>query len=202
MNGIYVLRRVLAKGAAALLSALLCISFAAAQASADRQPLAFEDYAQLVAGFVDGQWETEGAQCIRMLEIEQDVTVRVCLDGEYVAALTVEYPLGQVRDCVILTLESLGWLTEEEVNAAFRQESQDVCDVGNFRICRIEGKLREGVSICREEDAGKMVWQPVHGGEKLHNKPRCSGMDVPCWLTEEAADAIGWANCGKCRKNG
>lgn len=194
--------RIPAKIAAVVLAALFCLSFASAEGNAGRQPLLFDDYVQAVGTFSDAQWETDSAECIRMLELEENVTVRVCLDGENVAALTVEYPLGQVGDSVILTLESLGWLSAENLNAAFEQPSQDIKRVDGFCVCRVEGELREGVSICREQDVGGMAWQPVHGGEKIHNKPRCSGMDVPCWITAQAVKQTGWKNCGKCRKNG
>lgn len=180
-------------------AALLMNMAALAEAPAEIPPLAFEVYAQVA--FADAEWEAEASGLIRMLVPEEGVTVSVCLDGENIAAVTAEYSIGQPTDGVVKAIEALGWLSEDALDAAFEQESQAMIETEGFCVCRVAGEKREAVSICRKEDAENMVWQPIHGGARIHNRLRCSGMDVSRMLTEEAAQATGWQNCGKCRKN-
>lgn len=162
--------------------------------------ISFETYVQSTA-FADGTWETDGTELIRMISPERDVTVSVCLEGEMIAAITVEYLIGAPTDSVRTAIESLGWISGQTLEAAFSQQPEIVTEDGEFSVCRIEGELREGISVFRSEDAKEMVWQPIHGGARIHNKPRCSGMDVSRMITETAAELTGWQNCGKCRKN-
>ena len=163
-------------------------------------PLPFEDFVQRAA-FADANWEADGTELIRMLSPEEGVTVSVCLKGENIAAITAEYPIGQPTDSVRNALEALAWLDAQTIENAFSQTSEEMIEADGFIVCRVEGELREAVSICRAEDAEQMVWQPIHGGARIHNKPRCSGMDAARMITEEAAADTGWQNCGKCRKN-
>ena len=65
---------------------------------------------------------------------------------------------------------------------------------------KIEGETRSAVWLCPEAERDALVWQPVHGGTKYHAKSSCSGMDVPRLVTVEAAEAAGFAPCGRCVK--
>lgn len=165
------------------------------------EEISFEVYAQSFAELTEAAWEADGAQQIQMLEADGSVTVSACLEGESLAALTVEYPAGQMTDMVKQALENLGWLSAESLEIVYAMEADTSQELEDCSVCLIHGELRYAVSICRAEDAERMVWQPIHGGERIHDKPRCSGMDVSRMITETAAQAVGWEDCGHCRKN-
>jgi len=181
-------------------AALLMSLTALAEEGGDVNPLSFDDYV-LTAAFADAEWEADGTDLIRVVSPEEGVTVSVCLNGENIAAVTVEYPVGQPTDSAVMAIEGLGWLSPQMVENVFAQQAQEMIEAECFNVCRVVGEMREAVSICRAEDAENMVWQPIHGGARIHDKPRCSGMDVSRMITEEAAQAVGWENCGRCRKN-
>lgn len=181
-----------------VLALLMMVSGALAESNASAIP--FENYAQAVAA--DAQWESDGVEQIQILALDGEVTVSVCLTDGNVAALTVEYPMAEQPESARQTIEALGWLDAESVEAAFAQTNEDMQEMNGFGVYHVVGKHREAVSICRVEDAEHMVWQPIHGGEKIHNDPRCSSMDVSRMITEEAAGALQWQNCSRCRKNG
>ena len=42
------------------------------------------------------------------------------------------------------------------------------------------------------------VWIPMHGGEKYHEIPGCSGMIYPCLMPVSCAEACGFAACEVC----
>lgn len=52
----------------------------------------------------------------------------------------------------------------------------------------------------KEETAGNLVWVPVNGGTKYHNKPSCSKMEDPMQVSVETAKANGYTACKKCYK--
>lgn len=171
-----------------------------ALAESDVQAIPFESYAQAVV--TDAQWESDGVEQIQMLSMDGEVTVSACLTDGNVAALTVEYPMGERPESARQAIESLGWLEAEALDEAFALTSEEMQEMNGFGVYHVVGKNREAVSICRVEDAEHMVWQPIHGGERIHNDPRCSSMDVSRMITEEAASALQWKNCVRCRKNG
>lgn len=180
---------------AAVLGLMMICSGAAAE-----EAISFEVYAQSFSEITEEVWEADGAELIRTLAPEESVTVSACLEGEGVAAVTAEYPCGQITDAVRAAIKNLGWLSAEAVEQVLAMEEGASLELEGCMVWHIHGKTRDAFSICRTEDAGEMVWQPIHGGEKLHSKPRCSGMDVSRLITEEAAEFTGWENCGVCRK--
>lgn len=42
------------------------------------------------------------------------------------------------------------------------------------------------------------VWIPMHGGDKYHDQPDCSGMLYPCLVPVGCAEACGYAACENC----
>lgn len=182
------------------LALALVMMLSSALAESAVQMISFESYAQTLSA--DAQWESDGAEQIQILALDGEVTVSVCLTGENVAALTVEYPLGQTPENARRAIESLGWLNAETLDALLAQTGEEAQEMDGCSVYRVTGKHREAVSICRMEDAERMVWQPIHGGERIHNSPRCSNMDVSRMITEEAAAVLQWQSCGNCRKNG
>lgn len=191
--------RIFSRGIVNVLAVVLAMLFSGVCAAEGLEPVSFEAYAQTV--FADAEWEIDGVQQLRVLSSEEGVTVSVCMEGDNLASLTVEYPIGQPSDSVRMAIEGLGWIRAEMIEEIFSIPSEEVREMEAFSVWRIEGELREGISICRTEDAADMAWQPIHGGARIHSKPRCSGMDVSRLITEEAAQALEWKNCGKCRKN-
>lgn len=182
-----------------LFAVLLAALMSGACAAAEEPECLFETYVQAVSA--DAQWETDGAEQIRMLGTDEGVTVSACLEGENVAALTVEYPAGQIPDMAKRFIENLGWLSAESLEAVYVMEADTSGELEGCSVRLVHGELRDAVSICRAEDVEGMVWQPIHGGARIHDKPRCSGMDVSRMITVEAAQAVGWEDCGHCRKN-
>lgn len=140
-------------------------------AESDVQAIPFESYAQAVV--TDAQWESDGVEQIQMLSMDGEVTVSACLMDGNVAALTVEYPMGEQPESARQAIESLGWLEAEDLDAAFALTSEDMQEMNGFGVYHVVGKNREAVSICRVEDAEHMVWQPIHGGERIHNEHGC-----------------------------
>lgn len=180
---------------AAVLALMMICSGAMAE-----EALSFEVYAQSFSELTEEVWEAGEAEMIQTLAPEESVTVSACLEGGEIAAVTVEFPCGTPSEAVRAAIGNLGWLSTEGLEQAFAMEENTSAEIGDFSVWRIHGKTRDAISICRTEDAGEMVWQPIHGGEKLHSKSRCSGMDVSRLITEEAAELTGWENCGVCRK--
>ena len=186
--------------ALALVLALLLGACAFAEA-AEGTALAFETFRETYAKHTQEAWEQEETGLIRSLEPGEGVTVSLCLAGENVAALTVEFPCGVLSDAVRAAVESLGWLSEEELAAAFSLEENAELETETFRVYRIHGDNRDSIAVCPVADAENMLWQPIHGGKKIHDRPRCSGMDVSRMITQEAAEELGWEDCGTCRKS-
>lgn len=185
--------------ALSLILALLLGACAFAE-TAEIPALAFDAFAEAYAQHTQAEWETDGIDRILSLVPEEGVTVSVCLAEEDVAALTVEFPCGAISDSVRAAVESLGWLGAEELAAAFSLEENAELQTEAFRVYRIHGDNRDSIAVCPLADAENMLWQPIHGGKKIHDRPRCSGMDVSRMITPEAAEELGWEDCGTCRK--
>lgn len=181
---------------AAILAMLLLYTGALAE-----ELLSFDAYSQAVISQGGEEWKTDGAEPIRTIQPEDGVTVSVCLDGQSVAALTVEFPCENPTEIVWSVIENLGWLSEDEMEQLKNMQDDETAEFENFQVVRIHGESRDAYCICPAEYYENAVWQPIHGGKKLHSKCECSGMDVARMLTEEAAGQTGWENCQKCRKN-
>lgn len=183
------------------IAAAVLVLMLLAGALAEEAALSFETYAARFEAAEEAVWEEEGAGLIYALSTEEGVTVSVCLSEESVAAVTVEFPCGEPGEAVRGAIENLGWLSEEAVAEVFSMEEGATLEAGDFTVCRIHGDDRDAFSICRTENLADMLWQPIHGGARLHDTPRCSGMDVSRMITAEAAELTGWAYCGICMKD-
>jgi len=183
----------------AVLALMLCFACAAEEMTAEMIYPAFETYAQAFAELTEEEWEPDVIEQIQMLAPEEGVTVSICLDVQTVVCATVEFPCGQITDCVRAAIENLGWLSEEAIAQAFSLEEGAQLEAEGCIVYRVHGDNRDALSICRAEDAEGMVWQPIHGGKKIHDMPRCSGMDVSRMITAEAAMLTNWEDCGTCR---
>ena len=126
------------------------------------------------------------------------MSVSTCLSDEYVKCISVEFPCDQAIDSVRLAIEKLGWLSYEAIEQMLALADDATLVVEDYTIYRVHGENRDAFSICRTEDLEEMVWQPVHGGEKLHKEIECSGMDVSRMITAEAAQLTGWEECQRC----
>ena len=186
------MRRILA---AILAMLLLCIGALA------EELLSFDTYSQAIVSPGGEEWKADGAESIQMIQPEDGVTVSACLDGQNVASLTVEFPCDNPTEIVWSAIENLGWLSEDAMNQLRNLQDDEEAEIEGFQVVRIHGESRDAYCICPAEYYENIVWQPIHGGKKIHNKCECSGMDVARMLTEEAAAETGWENCQKCRKN-
>lgn len=181
---------------AAILAMLLLCGGALAE-----ELLSFDTYSQTFASLSGETWKEDGAASIQTIRPEDGVTVSVCLDGQDVAALTVEFPSQNPTETVWSAIEHLGWLSESAMDQLKALQDDETAEIEGFQVVRIHGESRDAYCICSVECYAGVVWQPIHGGKKLHSKCECSGMDVARMLTEEAAAQTGWENCQKCRKN-
>lgn len=158
----------------------------------------FENYAQFFTGFTQEEWKADDIEQIQVILPEDGVTVSVCLSGEYVKCISVEFPCDQVMDSVRAAIEGLGWLSYDAIDQMLALEDDATLVVEDYTIYRVHGENRDAFSICRTEDIEEMVWQPIHGGSKLHREIECSGMDVSRMITDEAAQLTGWDECKRC----
>lgn len=177
---------------AILIACLLCAPAALAEEAAlsgDFERLAEETGAE---------WQEDGAPDLWALELGE-ASLHVCLrEGEIVAA-TVKAPLGEgSAELIRAAIEPLGWLDEAALTALGRLSNGSSEASNGFVYGLIEGETREAFWVCPEAEFDALVWQPVHGGEKYHDSPTCSTMDVPRLVTVEAAEAAGFSPCGNC----
>jgi len=159
-------------------------------------PVLFEDYCDALE--TEAEWETEEIELIRTLGYAEGVTVGLCLDGENVAALTVEFAKDGLNEDVWRAVDALISL-DDETKSALEPGAELTAD--GWIVGRIAGTAREAIYLCSEAQRESMLWMPVHGGDQIHDLPRCSGMDVARMITPEAAEALGFDNCDTCRKD-
>ena len=179
-----------------LLAVLLWISPVLAEGM-----LPFDDYAAGLPVPAEAEWQDEGL--VRVLSLEDGTTISVCLDGGDVAAVTVEALKGE-GFCVSARgmLEAAGLFSEESLEQAWQIAVNSSAVLDGVVVYHLAGEMREAYAFCAEEALEEMVWQPVHGGSKLHNSPICSGMDTARMVTSEAARALDYEPCDKCASGG
>lgn len=176
----------------AILAALLLVSVALAEGMTD-----FDDYAAALSAPEGAEWAADGD--MRVLDMGEEVTVSVCLEGESVVALTVEAPIGTLAQAERAALEALGLLSDEEIDEFLTAVEVGKAENDAFAFWRMQGKNREGIAICSAEDADELYWIPIHGGKKYHVNMSCSGMDVARLVTQKAAQDEGLEPCGRCK---
>lgn len=180
-----------------ILVALLLCAFAA---SAEEAPVSFDAYAGALEAQAGTAWKEDGSAELQTLALG-GVSVYACLRGEVLVALTVESPReGDFGEDVRAALEPLGWFDEAALSSLFEMSAGSEAVANGYAYGKIEGETRSAVWLCPEAERDALVWQPVHGGTKYHAKSSCSGMDVPRLVTVEAAEAAGFAPCGRCVK--
>ena len=157
----------------------------------------FEDYAAALDAPADAEWTVDGD--MRALELADEVTVSVCLEGENVMAVTVETPNGSVMDAGSAALKALGTLTDAEIAELLAMTEAGSAENEAYTFWHMLGEKREGLAVCATEDAQTLFWIPVHGGKKYHVRMGCSGMDVARLATQKAAEEAGLEPCGRCK---
>lgn len=181
--------------AAMVLVLMLCAASAAAEGLAS-----FENYADILGKVYDAEWKEDGD--VRILKTGENTTVSACLSGKDVTAVTVEAMKGtDLRDVAYAALAALGKPDSEVLFAIHDLENAELtldgCVVGH-----LSGESRECIYIAAEEDFASLIWEPVHGGDQLHARPGCSGMDVPRLITAVAGALTGYDPCDHCMKDG
>ena len=163
----------------------------------------FDTYANRLAGLSGEEWTVDGAPEIRLLRLDETLTLSVCLSGDRVVAVTVEALRDQdFADATCAALDALGCLDDEALEALSELDDGGQAISGGCVFGRVESERRAAVYAAAEEDFDELVWQPVHGGSKYHARMRCSGMDVPRLVTRQAAENAEYEPCGRCSKNG
>ena len=179
-----------------LLTLLSCVSPVLAEGL-----LSFEEYTANLSVMTDAEWTEEGP--IRILAVEDGTTISVCLEGAEVVAVTVEtLQDGDLADIGCMALEATGRLSEEALPALSEIQEDGSAFLDGCAVYHLVGKTRECYAICDEEAAAELVWQPTHGGRRLHFNPNCSGMDVARLVTPETAEALGFTPCARCAADG
>ena len=186
----------------ALVLALMMCFGCSAEGMEEMLFTAFENYAQSFAEFTDEEWKADDVEQIRVISPEDGVTVSACLSEGYVKCISVEFPCDQILESVRAAIEDLGWLSYEAIEQMLALTDDATLVVEDYTIYRVHGENRDAFSICRTEDLEQMVWQPIHGGSKLHAEIECSGMDVSRMITAEAAQLTGWDECKRCMDDG
>jgi len=158
----------------------------------------FETWADDLQGIYGSEWKEDGV--VRMLKAGENVAVSACLSGENVAAVTIEAPKGEnLREVAYAALAALGGLSGGTLFALNDLEETELA-LDDCIIGHLAGETRECIYIAPEEIFEDLVWEPVHGGDQLHVKPGCSGMDVPRLITAEAAAQTGYDDCDHCMR--
>ncbi len=182
---------------AVILILMMCCA-CAAESIAEIPSVSFQAYSQSFVGLTEEIWKADDVELIQMISPEEGVTVSACLSTADVAALTVEFPCDQITDSVRAAIANLGWLSVEAIEQVMALEDDAQLEIEGCIVYRVHGENRDAFSICPAEMVGGMVWQPIHGGKKLHTEIECSGMDVSRMITEEAAELTGWEDCKRC----
>lgn len=175
-----------------LLAMLLCAVPALAEGM-----LSFEAYVARLDAPPEAEWTEETTA--RVLALEDGTTVSVCLDDGDVAAVTVEaLKDGECCAHARAALEATGLLSEASLEQAAQIAEDCSAVLDGVVVYHLIGERRESWAFCAESMLDGMVWQPVHGGEKLHENPICCGIDVARLTTAEAAKALGYEPCKRC----
>lgn len=182
---------------AVMLLMMMCCA-CTAESIAEIPSVSFETYSQSFAGLTEEEWKADEVELIQMISPEEGVTVSACLSAADVAALTVEFPCDQITDSVRAAIANLGWLSVEAIEQVMTLEDDARLEIEGCIVYRVHGENRDAFSICPAEMVGGMVWQPIHGGKKLHMEIECSGMDVSRMITADAAELTGWEDCKRC----
>lgn len=181
-----------------LLAVILALMLCLVCAAEEMEPVAFETYSQSLQEFTEEVWKADDIEQIQTLAPEDGVMISVCLEAQNVACITVEFLCEQVTDSVRAAVENLGWLSEDAIEQVFALADDAQLEVEDCVVYRVHGEKRDALSICRAADVQDMLWQPIHGGKKLHTRLECSGMDCSRMITEEAAVLINWEKCKSC----
>lgn len=159
--------------------------------------IGFDEYVRNLSVLTDAEWSEGGL--VRVLDLGDGLTVSVCLIGENVAAVTVEFAIDGGTEAVAeVALDALECLSPEALVMLAELNGGDHAACDGCVFGKLEGDRRRSVYAALEEDFAGLVWQSVHGGSKYHAKPGCSGMDVARLVTREAAMNMGYEPCGRC----
>lgn len=137
---------------------------------------AFEPYTAALSAPEGAEWKEDGD--LRVMNLENDIQIHVCLIDENIAALNV--------------------LSEESLNQLSALSEETTLE--GYLITPMRGKSYAGIAIRPSESEAEWVWQPLRGGEKYHAKPICGRTEAPRLETKEAAERLNFAPCGKCFK--
>lgn len=173
---------------------LLAVFPAVAEGLAD-----FEGWSADLQALYEGAWKEDGD--VRVLKAGENTTISACLSGKDVAVVTIEAMQGEdLRKTAYAAINALGGIDSEILFAINDLDEAELildgCVVGH-----LAGENRECIYIAPEEGFEDLLWEPVHGGDQLHEKPGCSGMDVPRLITAEAAEKTGYDVCDRCVKD-
>ena len=155
----------------------------------------YETYAQSYSAPEGTEWEEEGD--IRVLELENDIAIHLCLVGDDIVALTIVAPVEtDYTETALEALRALNVLSDASLEqiAGLQEETE----LEGYRVTPMKGKSYAGIAICLAESETEWVWQPLRGGEKYHAKSICGRTEAPRLETKEAAEALEFTPCSRC----
>lgn len=173
--------------------ALVLIAMLSFCAAAEDSEL-FEEFIKNMGEIV---WEEDKPECVQTAVLGE-VTVSICMDGERIAAITIEQPLGADREELERVLRAAAEWDSVALAGILDAAESAQWQLENLSVRYIAGETREGFYLCTSEEG--LLWQPVHGGDQLHASSECSGMDVPRLITAGAGELLGYDGCDNCLK--
>lgn len=158
---------------------------------------AFEAYSATYSAPEGVEWTEKGD--LRILKLNDEVEIHICLIGENVATVTVVAPAeADFSETAVEAIRALNVLSDESLAQIANLE--DETELEGYLITPMHGKSYSGIAIRASESEAEWVWQPLRGGKKYHSKPICGRTEAPRLETREAAEALEFTPCGKCIK--
>ena len=181
-----------------ILSVLVLIAVLAGSTALAASMGTYRSYANTVAGWSDAEWTDYGSRNLRFLDVDEGVSIAACLNGNYVAALTIE----STRNGSLLTyakpaLESLGVLSTGTVRRLSSLEHGVPYSADGYTLMYVQGEQRECIYIASDADFPYLVFVSTRGGTKYHINATCSGMDTATAVTVDVAEELGFTPCGR-----
>lgn len=179
-----------------LMLLILALVMLAGAALAEALP-AFDAYVAAFPAPEGAEWKEKGD--LRVLKLDGEMELHVCLIGEEVAAVTLVAPVEtELTATAEEVFRALNVFTEEALDQL--PEIAEATELEGMLITPMAGKAHVGIALRSAESEAEWVWQPLLGGKKYHSKPLCGRTEAPRLETKEAAEALGFTPCSKCFK--
>lgn len=158
---------------------------------------AFDAYVAALPAPEDAEWKEKGD--LRVLKLENEMELHICLIGEEIAAATIVAPSdAEMSATVEEAFRALNVFAEETLEQIPALE--EPTELEGFLITPMMGKSHVGIALRSADSEAEWVWQPLLGGKKYHAGPLCGRTEAPRLETKEAAESLGFTPCSRCFK--